>query len=141
MNTLNENALKFMNSELEKVQIKVTVNESGREAVDFVIESKSGKQYQLLFKSIDFGIERSIKIPKQDLGELKENLLIGLVLLIESEAKVLYLIPSTVFLNPNSIFISNDVMLAHLSNWEISVFTNAIPELSKYALEYMIDKL
>ncbi|QRM90337.1 hypothetical protein FG167_14195 [Lacinutrix sp. WUR7] len=130
-----------MNSELEKVQIKVTVNESGREAVDFVIESKSGKQYQLLFKSIDFGIERSIKIPKQDLGELKENLLIGLVLLIESEAKVLYLIPSTVFLNPNSIFISNDVMLAHLSNWEISVFTNAIPELSKYALEYMIDKL
>lgn len=26
-------------------------------------------------------------------------------------------------------------MLAHLSNWEISVFSNAIPELSKYAIE------
>ena len=140
MNTVNENALKFMKSELEKAQIKVSSYESGREAVDFIIEHKNGKQYQLIFKSIDFGTERSVKIPKQDLGELKENLLIGLVLLIESEAKVLYLIPSTVFLNPNSIFISNDVMLAQLSNWEISVFTNAIPELSKYALENMIEK-
>jgi hypothetical protein len=32
-------------------------------------------------------------------------------------------------------------MLELLSNWEIIVFTNAIPELSKYALENMIDKL
>lgn len=60
---------------------------------------------------------------------------------ISVQMKVIYLIPSTVFLNPNTIFKSNDVMLAHLSNWEISVFTNAIPELSKYALENMIDKL
>ena len=141
MNTLNETALKFMKSELNKAQIKVSNDESGREAVDYIIEPKNSKQYQLFFKSIDFGTERSIKIPKQDLGELKENIFIGLVLLIESEAKVLYLIPSTVFLNPNSIFISNDVMLAQLSNWEISVFTNAIPELSKYALENMVDKL
>ena len=83
----------------------------------------------------NFGTERSIKIPKQDFGEVKENLLIGLVLLIESDEEVLYLIPSTVFLNPNSIFKSNDVMLEHLSNWEIGVFSNAIPELSKYAVE------
>ena len=45
------------------------------------------------------------------------------------------------FLNTNSISKSNDVMLELLSNWEIIVFTNAIPELSKYALENMIDKL
>ncbi|MFI1743985.1 hypothetical protein [Thalassobellus sediminis] len=130
-----------MKSELKKAQIKVSHNESGREAVDFNIKTNNGKSYQLFFKSIDFDTKRIIKIPKQDLGELKENLLIGLVLLIESEAKVLYLIPLTVFLNPNSLFISNDVMLAQLSNWEISVFTNAIPELSKYAIENMIDKL
>jgi hypothetical protein len=141
MNTVNENALKFMKSELKKAQIQVSDNENGREAVDYVIESKTGKQYQLFFQSIETTTKRSIKIPKQDLGELKDNLFIGLVLLIESEAKVLYLIPSKVFLNPNAIFKSNDVMLAHLSNWEISVFTNAILELSKYALENIIGKL
>jgi hypothetical protein len=135
MNTVNENALEFMKLELKKAQIEVVQKESGREAVDFNIKANKGNSYQLFFKSIDAGTEKSIKISKQDLGELNENLLIGLVLLIESEAKVLYLIPSTVFLNPNSIFKSNDVMLEHLSNWEISVFTNAIPELSKYALD------
>lgn len=141
MNTVTKNVLQFMNSELNKAQIEVSKKESGREAVDFIIKTNNGKSYQLFFQSIDYGTERSIKIPKQDLGKLKERLLICLVLLIESEAKVLYLIPSTVFLNPNSIFKSNDVMFEHLSNWEISVFTNAIPELSKYALENMIEKL
>ncbi|SDZ90670.1 hypothetical protein [Bizionia paragorgiae] len=141
MNTINENALNFMKSELKKAQIEVSENESGRGAVDFNITTNNGNSYQLFFKSIDAVAEKFIKISKQDLGELNENLLISLVLLIESKAKVLYLIPSTVFLNPNSIFKSNDVMLAHLSNWEISVFTNAIPELSKYALENMIDNL
>ncbi len=32
-------------------------------------------------------------------------------------------------------------MLAHLSNWEISIFLNAISELSKYALDNMIEEL
>ena len=141
MNTINENALNFMKSELKKAQIEVSQKERGREAVDLNIKVNNGNSYQLFFKSIDAVAEKSIKISKQDLGELNENLLISLILLIESEAKVLYLIPSTVFLNPNSIFKSNDVMLAHLSNWEISEFTSAIPELSKYALDNMIVKL
>jgi hypothetical protein len=135
MNTVNENALQFMKLEFQNAKIEVSANENRREATDFHIKLNSGNSYQLLFQSIDFGIERSIKIPKQDLGELNDNLLISLVLLIESEAKVLYLIPSTVFLNPNSIFKSNDVMLEQLSNWEIGVFSNAISELSKYALD------
>lgn len=135
MSTLDKNAIEFMKSELNKAQIEVLEKESGREGVDFFANTVNGNSYQLFFQSINADTERSIKIPKQDLGELKDNLLIGLVLLIESEAKVLYLIPSTVFLNPDSIFKSNDVMLTHLSNWEISVFTNEIPELSKYALE------
>ena len=97
MNTITENALKFMKSELKKAHFEVTNNESGREAVNFNIKSINGNSYQLFFQAIDFGTERSIKISKQDLGELNENLLIGLVLLIDSEAKVLYLIPSTVF--------------------------------------------
>jgi len=141
MDIINETALKFMKSELKKAQIEVSQKESGREGVDFIIKVNDDNSYQLFFKSISVGLERNIKIPKQYLGKLENNLFIGLVLLIENEAKILYLIPSTVFLNPNAIFKSNDVMLVHLSNWEISVFTNAIPELSKYALENMVDKL
>lgn len=141
MDTLNEKALIFMKSHLRDARIELSKNEDGRKAVDFVIRTNNGKYYQLYFKFIHVETERSIKIPKHDLGELNNHLLIGLVLLIESKAKVLYLIPSTVFLNPNSIFKNNNLMLEHLSNWEIRVFTNAIPELSKYSLENMSDKL
>ena len=68
MNTVNENALEFMKSELKKAQIEVSEKESGREAVDFIFNT-NGNSYQLFFKSIDAVTERSIKIPKQDLGE------------------------------------------------------------------------
>lgn len=74
MNTVSENALNFMKSELQKAQIEVSQEESGRGGVDFIIKANNGNSYHLFFKSIDFGIERSIKIPKQDLGELSDNL-------------------------------------------------------------------
>lgn len=141
MKTLNEKVLNLLRSELKNTQIKVSQKKNAREAIDFIITTNNDKSYRLFFKSINADTEQSIKIAKQDLEELDENLFIGLALLFEGETKVLYLIPSTVFLNPNSIFKNNNVMLPHLSNWEIRVFTNAIPELSKYALENMIDKL
>lgn len=141
MKTLNEKVLNLLRSELKNTQIKVSQKKNAREAIDFIITTNNDKSYRLFFKSINADTEQSIKIAKQDLEELDENLFIGLALLFEGETKVLYLIPSTVFLNPNSIFKNNNVMLPHLSNWEIRVFTNAIPELSKYALENLIDKL
>ncbi len=54
----------------------------------------------------------------------------------------LYLMPLRIFENPNQIFIDNDQgeRFKHLSNWEIKVFTKAIPELSKYGFANMIKK-
>ncbi|WP_418645106.1 hypothetical protein [Tenacibaculum insulae] len=130
-----------MKSELEKVQIKVKVveNENGREGVDFLIGDK-----QLHLQSIDLDTsQRSIKIKKQDLGELNDNLFIALVLIIDKRPKVVYIIPSKELSQSDSnIFINNEVsLMPSLSNWEIKVSSNTIPELAKYALENMIDKL
>ena len=50
-----------MKSELLKAQIEVSDNISGREAVDFIINTNNGKLYRLFFKYIDADIERSIK--------------------------------------------------------------------------------
>lgn len=82
MNIVHENALNFIKTEIEKAQIEVTDNRSGREGVDYIIKTNNGNSFQLFFQSIDFGTERSIKIPKQDLGKLNEILLIGLVLFL-----------------------------------------------------------
>jgi hypothetical protein len=136
---MKKKVLNFLKSELNKAQIKVFQKENGREGADFLIEEN-----QLYLQSIDLDTsQRFIKIKKQDLGELKENLFIALVLIIDKEPKVIYLIPSKDLLQANSnIFIENNVdLMPSLSNWEIKVSSNTIPELAKYALENMIDKL
>lgn len=68
---------------------------------------------------------------------------IALVLIIDKEPKVVYLIPSKqLSQSDTNIFIENEVsLMPSLSNWEIKVSSNRIPELVKYALENMIDKL
>jgi len=139
MSSINDKILKFVKSELIKVQIEVFQKENGREGVDFLIGEN-----QLYLQSIDLDTtQRSIKIKKQELGELKDNLFVALVLIIEKESKVLYLIPSKdLQQSNNNIFIENNVSLMPiLSNWEIKVYSNTIPELAKYTLENMIDKL
>jgi hypothetical protein len=77
------------------------------------------------------------KIKKQDLGELKDNLFVALVLIIDKEPKVVYLIQSKDLLQSNSnIFKENNVsLMPSLSNWEIKISSNTIPELAKYALD------
>jgi len=139
MNSVNENALNFMKSELKKAQIEVSVNESGREGVDFLIGNK-----QIYFQPLDLDtILQSFKILKQELGELNDNLFIALVLIIEKQPRVVYIIPSKQLQDSNNnFFINNNVsLMPSLSNWEIKISSTTIVELEKYALNNMIDKL
>ena len=129
----------FIKHKLKNFDIELTLKIDGREGVDFLIGDN-----QLYLQSIDLdSTQRSIKITKQELGELKDNLFIALVLIIDKEPKVVYLIPSNHLSQNNSnIFIENEVsLMPSLSNWEIKVSSNSIPELVKYSLENMIDKL
>lgn len=129
----------FLKSELISFDLELTEKLDGREEVDFLIGTN-----QLYLQSIDLDTtQRSIKISKQDLGELKDNLFIFLVLIMEKRPRVVYLIPSKQLSQSDSnIFIENEVnLMPSLSNWEIKVSSNTIPELSKFAFENMIDKL
>lgn len=131
--------MNFLNSKLKNFDLELTVKTNGREGIDFIIGDN-----QLYLQSMDLDTaQRSIKIVKQDLGELRVNLYVALVLIIDKEPKVVYLIPSKHLSQSNiKIFIENEVsLMPSLSNWEIKVSSNTIPELSKYALENMIDKL
>ncbi|MDO5980562.1 hypothetical protein [Flavivirga spongiicola] len=131
--------LDFLKSELKNLGLEFTTKIDGREGVDFLIGNN-----QLYLQSIDIDTtQRSIKISKQELGGLKDNLFIVLVSIIEKQPRVVYLIPSKQLPQPDSnIFIENEVsLMPNLSNWEIKVSSNTIPELAEYSLENMIDKL
>lgn len=129
----------FVLSQFIISELELTQKQNGREGVDFLIDDN-----QLYLQSIDLDTtQRSIKISKQDLGALKDNLFIVLVLIIDKEPRVIYLIPSEdLSQSDNNIFSDNEVsLMPNLSNWEIKVSSNTIPELAKYSLQNMIDKL
>ena len=70
--------LDFVKSELEKAKFTITTNESRVEGLDYLITTPIGKINQLHLRSINLDLERSIKIQKQDLGELTSNRFLGL---------------------------------------------------------------
>jgi hypothetical protein len=144
MQKLYKYAQHFTKLELIRARLDVFQNESGREGVDFIIKSKSGNYHELYLQPINLETERSVKITKTVIGEPKDNLWVALVLFIKDIEPVLYLIPSNQLAKPDDyIFINNDQgeRFSHLSNWEIKVFTKAIPELSKFALNNIVGQL
>lgn len=127
-----------------KAQLEVFQNESGREGVDFIIKTNTANYHELYLQTVNLEKDRSVKISKSVLGEPKDNLWIALVLFMKEMEPVLYLIPSNQLAKPDDyIFIDNEQIerFKHLSNWEIKVFTKAIPELSKFALNNIVGQL
>ncbi len=132
-------ALEFLKSELKSHNLELIAKTDGREGVDFLIGN-----HHIYLQSLDLDIvKQSIKIAKQDLGELNDNLFITLVLIIEEQPRVVYVIPSKYLQDSNSnLFMNNEVgLMPSLSNWEIKITSKTIEELEKYALNNMIDKL
>jgi len=135
-------SLEMLKGELLKCNFKLFQDKKSSRGL--TVRSPSGKEHFIFIQPIDLEKERSVKINKQQLGEPKDNLWIGLVLLMEDMEPKLYLIPSKRLAEPDDyIFIDNEQseMFSHLSNWEIKVFTKAIAELSKYTFENVVGEL
>ncbi len=133
------NILDFIKSELANFGLKLIPKTNGREGVDFLIGD-----YQLYLQPMNLdATQRSIKITKEALGVLKGELFIVLVLVIDNEPRGFYLIPSIELEQSNSdIFLENNVkLMPSLSNLEIKVSSNTIPQLNKYSFRNMVDKL
>ncbi|GEQ86421.1 hypothetical protein ULMS_19290 [Patiriisocius marinistellae] len=128
--------LDFIKSEFEKAKFTITPDESRVEGLDFIIFSPKGKEINLHLQSINLDKEKTIKILKSNLGVITSNRFLGLVLIIENEPRIFYLIPAKALAKPdNRIFFENNVsIMPHLSNWEIKIFTSAIPELAKFEI-------
>lgn len=132
-------SLEFLKSELKSHNLELIDKTDEREGVDFLINNN-----QIYLQVLDLDtVKQSIKIPKQDLGELNDNLFITLVLIVEKQPRVVYLIPSKELqYSNNNFFVNNEVsLMPSLSNWEIKVSSKSIEELEKYVLNNMINKL
>ncbi|WP_034045541.1 hypothetical protein [Wocania ichthyoenteri] len=130
-------SLEFLKSELKSHNLELIDKTDGREGLDFLIGNN-----QIYLQPLDLDtVTQSIKIAKQDLGELNDNLFIALVLIIEQQPRVVYLIPSKELQDSNNnFFVNNEVsLMPSLSNWEIKISSKSIEEFEKYALNNVID--
>ena len=144
MSDLRKQVKQFVEQELTKARFEVSSGESESRGVDFIVKTPSGKYHELFLLPINLEFARSAKIPKSDLGELRDNLWIALVFVMKEMEPVPLIIPSKVLESPdNYIFFDNEQgeRFSHLSNWEIKVFKKSIEELSKYSLMNMVPKL
>lgn len=141
MKKLHKYAQHFVKLELMKARLEVFQNESANKGIEFIVKTSTGKYHELYLQTLNLEKDRSVKILKQEIGESKDTLWVALVLFMKEMEPVLYLIPSKILAKPDDyIFIENEQSdrFKHLSNWEIKVFTKAIPQLSKYAFSNMI---
>lgn len=102
MHKLIKYAQHFTKLEVFQNESACLPDRQGREWVDFIVKTNSGNYHELYLQPINLENDRSVKIPKQDLGEPKDNLWIALVLLMKEKEPVLYLIPSTQLTKPDN---------------------------------------
>ena len=141
MEEFQSQAESVLKSEMTNAGLEINEMENGKEGVDFLVKSPNGKQSEIFLQPMDLIAEQSSKVPKEKLGEPRENLWVALIGFIPDKEPLIFLIPSETLSKPdNFVFFENNVgMHAYLSNWEIKVFTKGMEKLGSYIIYNQIE--
>ncbi len=121
--------------------LEISEKENGREGVDFIVKSPNGKQSDVFLQPMDLIAQQSSKVPKEKLGEPRDNLWVVLIGFIPEKEPLIFLIPSaTLVKSDNFVFFENNVgQHTYLSNWEIKVFSKGLEKLGEYIIYNQIE--
>ena len=141
MSEFQKEAADILKSEMAREGLEIYAKENGREGVDFLVKSPNGKQSEVFLQPMDLIELQSMKIPKDKLGEPKDNLWVVLIGFIPNTEPLIFLIPSKTLVKPdNFIFLEHNVgQHTYLSNWEIKVFANGMEKLGEYIIYNQIE--
>ncbi len=141
MEEFQSQAESFLKLEMTNAGLKIVRKENGRESVDFIIKSENGKQSEIFLQPMDLITQQSSKVPKEKLGEPKENLWVALLGFIPEKEPLIFLIPSKTLAKPDDfVFFENNVgMHTYLSNYEIKVFSKGMEKLGEYIIYNQIE--
>ena len=115
----------------------VYTSEVDDKAIDFVIR-KDGRYFDIQVKTCR---ELGYVFLQKHVFSLRENLFVALVLLNDGKEHDFYLIPSTVWKNTNSIFVSRDYEKEGQTSkpeWGINFSKKNLPELEGYRFERIL---
>ncbi|WP_394971889.1 hypothetical protein [uncultured Croceitalea sp.] len=141
MSEFQKQAEDILKSEMMNAGLEINKKKNGREGVDFLVKSPKGKQSKLFLQPMDLIALQSMKIPKDKLGEPKDNLWVALIGFIPETEPLVFLIPSKTLSKPDDfVFFENNVgRHTYLSNWEIKVFMNGMKVLGEYIFHNQIE--
>jgi hypothetical protein len=105
--------------------------------IDFVIRNRHDSYYDVQVKSVR-GFNYIFF--RKEYFELRNNLFAAVVILDEGETPKLFLIPATVWQNPNALFVSRDYGPPRKSKpeWGISLSPKNYPLLQPFAFESVV---
>lgn len=119
----------------------VYTSEVDDKGIDFVIRRDQGRYYEIQVKSLR-GL--GYIFLTKDKFPLRENLLAAIVLFANNEAPSIYLIPSSVWLEPNALFVSRDYNKEGQKSkpeWGLNISQRNLPLLTSYVFDRMIQAM
>lgn len=129
----------FVKMELTMYGFQVFTTEVDDRGIDFVARHESDPFIEVQVKSLR---SMGYVFMQKTKFKLDENVYLALGLLFQGEPPSLYLIPSTVWLLPNSVFVARDYEgLKSKPEWGVNISKKNMPTLEKYKFESSVQRL
>lgn len=129
----------FTKMEFTLYGVDVYTSEVDDQGIDFIIRKNNECYYDVQVKSV-----RDLNyIPfRKSKFHLRKNLLAAVLLFFDDNLPELYLIPSTVWQNPNPLFVSRDYEgKKSQPEWGLNLSKKTLPLLQQYVFENMVKEL
>lgn len=129
----------FVKMEMTMYGFQVYTTEVDDRGIDFVVRYDAESYIEIQVKSI-----RSLGYVFMQKTKFKphKNLYLALGILFQDEPPILYLIPSTVWLSPDSVFVERSYKgLKSKPEWGLNISKKNISVLEKYKFEATIQRL
>ncbi len=129
----------FVKMELTMYGFQVFTTEVDDRGIDFVARHETAPFIEIQVKSLRSMGYVFMQKTKFKLGE---NVYLALGLLFQNEPPSLYLIPSTVWLSPDSLFVERNYEgLKSKPEWGLNISKKNMPVLEKYRFESTVQRL
>ena len=118
---------------------QVFTTEVDDRGIDFVARHETDPFIEIQVKSLRSMGYVFMQKSKFSLGE---NVYLSLGLLFQDEPPLLYLIPSTVWLSPDSVFVERNYEgLKSKPEWGLNISKKNMPVLEQYRFEFTVQRL
>jgi hypothetical protein len=129
----------FVKMELTMYGFQVYATEVDDRGIDFVARYENGPYLSVQVKSVR---KSGYVFMQKEKFQLAEDLYLALAILNEGMEPNLYLIPSVIWREPNSVFVDRNYEgLKSKPEWGINISIKNIPLLSKYSFDCKAEEI